>query len=189
MDEFVHIRVIIGMILGLGLTHLIKGSAGFIQHPGRKKIYGVHLFWVFYIFLLLIHFWWWEFNLKLLGQWYFLDYFFVICYALIFFMICALLYPDDLKGYEGYKDYFYSRKKWFFALLGLCFLADLIDTLIKGTDYFIWSNTEYYLRIASHVLLCLLAIAVNNKTFHKWLVVVFIIYEILFIFRFYNLEV
>lgn len=188
MDEFLHVRVIIGMILGLGLTHLIKGSAGFIQHPGRKKISVVHSLWVFYVFLLLIHFWWWEFNLKLLVQWYFLDYFFIICYALIFFLICALLYPEDLKGYEGYEDYFYSRKNWFFSLLALCFMADLVDTLIKGTDYFIWANMEYYLRIASHVLLCVIAIMINSKTFHKALVVLFIIYEISYIFRFYNLE-
>lgn len=188
MDEFVHIRIIIGMILGLGLTHLIKGSVGFIQHPGRKKIYKVHLLWVFYIFLLLIHFWWWEFNLKLIVQWYFLDYFFIICYALIFYMICAILYPDDLQGYDGYEDYFFSRKKWFFSLLAICFIADLVDTAIKGFDYFIWANTEYYIRIASHVILCLLGVLINNRSFHKILVVLFILYEITFIFRFFNLE-
>ncbi len=102
MEVFEHIKVVIGIILGLGLTHLIMGSVRFIQHPGRKKLYSVHLLWVFYIFLLLIHFWWWEFNLKSLVQWHFRDYFFVICYTLIFFMICALLYPEDLRDYDGY---------------------------------------------------------------------------------------
>lgn len=188
MDEFAHIRIIVGMILGLGLTHLIKGSVGFIQHPGRKKIYGVHLLWVFYIFLLLIHFWWWEFNLKLLAEWFFLDYFFIIVYALIFYMICAILYPDDLQGYKGYEDYFYSRKNWFFGLLLISFLADIIDTSIKGGDYFIWANTEYYVRIVSHIILCLLAMKTSNRVFHKALVLVLIVYEISFIIRFYNLE-
>ena len=124
MDEFAHIRIIVGMILGLGLTHLIKGSVGFIQHPGRKKIYGVHLLWVFYIFLLLIHFWWWEFNLKLLAEWFFLDYFFIIVYALIFYMICAILYPDDLQGYKGYEDYFYSGN--------ICFIEwpELVEVIL-----------------------------------------------------------
>lgn len=188
MEVFEHIKVVIGIILGLGLTHLIMGSVRFIQHPGRKKLYSVHLLWVFYIFLLLIHFWWWEFNLKSLVQWHFRDYFFVICYTLIFFMICALLYPEDLRDYDGYEDYFYSRKKWFFGLLAICFLADLVDTLIKGTDYYIWATTEYYIRIASHVALCLVAMTTNNRIFHKCLVVAFIIYEISYIHRYYNLE-
>ena len=177
MEEFLHVRVIIGLILGLGLTHLIKGSVGFIQFPGRKKIYGIHLLWVFYMFLLLIHFWWWEFNLKMLAQWYFLDYFFIICYSLIFYMICAILYPDDLQGYDGYEDYFYSRKNWFFGLLILCFLADIIDTAIKGATYFNLLNTEYYIRTACHVILCLMAIKTKNRIFHTALPIIFILYN------------
>lgn len=176
------------MILGLGLTHLIKGSVSFIQHPGRKKVSGLHLLWVIYVFLFLIHFWWWEFNLKLLVQWYFLDYFFIICYSLLFFMICAILYPDDIKDYNGYEDYFFSCKKWFFGLLALCFLLDVIDTIIKGSDYFIRMNSEYYISIAIHVLLCLYAIFTNNKFYHYALVVIFIIYQLAFILRYYNLE-
>lgn len=189
MDQFMHVRIIIGMVLGLGLTHLIRGSMGFVQNPGRQKIYVVHLLWVFYVFLLLIHFWWWEFNLKMLPQWYFYDYFYIICYALLFYMICAILYPDSLEDYEGYEDYFHSRKKWFFGLLAICFLVDLIDTAIKGSDYFIWVNTEYYIRVASHVLLCFLAIKINNRTFHKVLAILFIIYEISYILRYYNVDI
>lgn len=189
MDQFIHIRAIISIILGLGLTHLIRGSVGFIQHPERKKMYIVHLLWVFYIFLLLIHFWWWEFNLKMVLQWHFEDYFFIICYILTFYVLCALLYPEDLRDYEGYRDYFYSRKTWFFGVLSVCFLADLVDTALKGADYFMFVNKEYYIRIISHVLLCLLAITTSNRTFHKVLVLGFILYEISYIFRFYNVEI
>ena len=189
MDQFVHIRAIISIILGLGLTHLIRGSVGFIQHPGRKKVYVVHLLWVVYTFLLLIHFWWWEFNLKSVGEWYFEDYIFIICYILIFYVLCAILYPDDLKDYNGYEDYFYSRKAWFFSFLAICYVADLVDTAIKGIDYFMFVNTEYYVRIIIHVLLCLLAIKFDNKIFHKVLVLLFIIYEVSYILRFYNVEI
>lgn len=188
MEEFAHIKSIIGIILGLSLTHLIKGSVNFIQHPGRKKIYFVHSLWVFYVFLMIIHFWWWEFNLKLIHEWYFGDYFFIICYILIFYLLCALLYPDDLLDYKGYEDYFYSRKNWFFAVLAVSFLADIVDTLIKGGDYFLFHQNEYYIRIISHILLCLLAIKINNKKFHTLLAVLFIVYEISYILRLFNSE-
>ncbi|TDW50351.1 hypothetical protein EV144_102790 [Flavobacterium sp. 270] len=188
MEEFTHIKSIIGIILGLGLTHLIKGSVVFIQHPGRKKPYYVHALWVFYVFMLIIHFWWWEFNLKLITEWYFADYFFIICYILIFYLLCALLYPDDLNDYTGYEDYFYSRKKWFFAILAISFAADLIDTAIKGGNYFLYNQGEYYVRIISHIILCFAAIKVHNKTFHTVLVLLFIVYELSYILRLFNVE-
>ena len=188
MEEFLHVKSIIAIILGLSLTHLIKGSVFFIQHPGRKKFYFLHFLWVFYVFLLIIHFWWWEFNLRLITNWYFADYFFVICYILIFYLLCAILYPDDLKEYDGYKDYFFSRKNWFFGILALCFGADLIDTFIKGDTYYLKILDEYYFRNVSHILLCIAAIFIKNKTFHILLVVGFLLYEISFILRFFNLE-
>ena len=188
MEELTHIKSIIGIILGLSLTHLIKGSVIFIQHPGRKKVYFVHSLWVFYVFLLIIHFWWWEFNLNLITEWYFIDYFFIICYILIYYLLCAVLYPDDLVDYTGYEDYFYSRKNWFFAILALSFIADMIDTAIKGGNYFLYNQTEYYVRIATHVVLCLVAIKYHNKVFHTILAILFIVYELSYILRLFNVE-
>ena len=188
MEELIHIKSIIAIIFGLSLTHLIKGSVSFIQHPGRKKFSILHFLWVFYIFILIIHFWWWEFNLKLIVQWNFGDYIFVIIYILLYYLLCAILYPDDLKGYDGYEDYFFSRKKWFFSVLAVCFLADIIDTTLKGSDYFLASVPEYYPRIIVHAALCLLAVFIKNKWFQYLLVIAFILYEISFIFRFFNIE-
>lgn len=188
MEEFMHIKSVIGIILGLSLTHLIKGSVFFIQHPGRKKTFITHLLWVFYVFIFIIHFWWWEFNLKLVAQWYFADYLFLICYILLFYLLCAILYPDDLNDYAGYEDYFFSRKNWFFGILAICFLADIIDTSLKGHGYFEKLGMEYYIRTFSHFALCILAIFTKSRRIHLFLVIGFILYEISFILRFYNLE-
>ena len=188
MEEFTHIKSIIAIILGLSLTHLIKGSVNFIQHPGRKKFYFVHFLWVFYVFLLIIHFWWWEFNLKLITQWNFADYTFIISYILLYYFLCAILYPDDLKDYKGYEDYFYSRKNWFFFVLALCFSADIVDTALKGSSYFLLHDTEYYVRNISHIALCLAATQIKNKKFHTVLVISFIVFEIIFISQFFRVE-
>lgn len=188
MEQFAHIKSVIAIILGLSLANLIQGTVFFIQHPGRKKIYTVHLLWVIYVFLLTIHFWWWEFNLKLITTWYFLDYFFIIIYILLYYIMSAILYPADLKDYSGYKDYFYSRKNWFFGVLGIVFLADLVDTFIKGETYLVNVQTEYYYRCGIHVLLCIAAMFTKNVKFHTALVILFLIYELSFILRFFNLE-
>ncbi len=186
MEEFVHFKSIFGIILGLSLTILIKGSVLIIQHPGRKKFYIVHFLWTIYIFLLIIHFWWWEINLRLISKWNFSEYIFLIFYILLFYMLCSILYPEDLNDYMGYEDYFYSRKKWFFSILAVSFLADLIDTALKGDKYLLSTQLLYYVRIIILFGLSLLAIKIKNKIYHSSLVVLFILFEILYIACFYN---
>jgi len=183
MDIFSHIKAILGMVLGLSIALLLKGSAKQIQHPGRDKPYWVHSLWAFYIFLLLIHFWWWEFYLHDIQHWLFMQYFFVILYIMVFYSICALLYPDDLKEYSDYKDYFYSRRNWLYSILAFSFVMDFVDTLIKGQVYTHRYNIEYPIRNASHIVLCLIAIKIKNRAYHSALIIVFIVYECSYILR------
>jgi hypothetical protein len=183
MDFFSHIKSVIGIILGLSITHLLKGAAKQIQHPGRNKPYWVHNLWAFYMFLLLLHFWWWEFNLHDIKHWLFLEYFFVIFYIVIYYSVCALLYPEDLNDYKDYNDYFYSRRKWIFGILGASYLLDMVDTFIKGHAYYSHYTLEYPIRNISHFVLCMVAMKVNNKIFHAMLVILFIVYEFSYILR------
>ncbi len=45
-DVFPHIRIVMGMVIGLGVTRLLSGLARIVQHPGQYKLYPVHLAWV-----------------------------------------------------------------------------------------------------------------------------------------------
>jgi hypothetical protein len=36
-DVYLHIRVIIGVVLGLGLTRILSGVARIVQHPGSAS--------------------------------------------------------------------------------------------------------------------------------------------------------
>src|SRR5476651_310476 len=102
------------------------------------------------MFLLLLYFWWWEFNLHDIKHWLFLEYFFVIFYIVIYYSVCALLYPEDLNDYKDYNDYFYSRRKWIFGILGASYLVDMVDTFIKGQAYYSHYTLEYPIRNISH---------------------------------------
>ena len=109
MDVYLHVRVLLSMILGLGVGHLLRGVSRIVQHPRKYKIYWVHLVWTLFLFLYLIHFWWWEFYLQKVGQWTFPLYFFIAIYATLLFLLCSLFYPDEMGEYDGYRGYFYSR--------------------------------------------------------------------------------
>lgn len=163
---FIYIRTIIGMVLGLSLARLLTGLARFVQHPHREKIYWTHIGWVGFLFLTVISFWWWESELIRVTEWTFLSYAFLIFYASLFFFLCTLLFPDDLQDYGGYRDYFLSRRHWFFGLLALVFAIDFLDTAIKGPDYFTRMGLEYPLRNLLLIALCLLAARTRSQRLH-----------------------
>jgi len=56
-DQFIHIRIIIGIATGLSVTRLLTGLARFVQHPARERIYLVHLGWALFLLLAIVHFW------------------------------------------------------------------------------------------------------------------------------------
>ena len=134
-DIYLHVRVMIGIIVGLSVARLLTGMSRFIQHPKREHVYLVHLGWAIAILLSVVHFWWWEFRLQEIADWYFEEYACVLFYAILFFLLSTILFPDKLDEYKGFKDYFISRKRWFFGILALTFMVDVWDTLLKGNEY------------------------------------------------------
>ncbi|HJR72807.1 MAG TPA: hypothetical protein VJ806_04130 [Luteimonas sp.] len=180
---FTHVRILLGMVVGLGLTHLIRHFARIIDRPVRERAYWVHLVWAVSMFLYLLHFWWWEFRLAGSVHWTFMLYLYVAMYALLLYLLCAIIFPDSLEGYSGYEDYFYSRRKWFFGLLALAYVADLGDTYIKGREYFASFGPELELRSLGYVAMCLVAIATDSRRFHAFFAVASLLYQLSWIVR------
>ncbi len=185
MDIVLHVRVLLGMIVGLGVAHLLRGVARIVQHPQKYEIYWVHLTWAFFMFLYLIHFWWWEFWLNRVTHWTFPVYFFVAVYATLVYLLCTLIFPDEIVEYNGFRDYFYSRKNWFFSLMALLFIADIADTFIKGSSYRAPFGVAFYVREAGYIVLALIAIKVKSPQFHAVFAVCAVVFEVIFIFKFY----
>lgn len=125
---FVHVRIVIGIIVGLGVTHLLRNAAHFIEHPGRERTWWVHLAWALATFLYIVGFWWWEFALTTIPHWSFPIYLFLILYAVLLYLQCALLFPEDIADYSGYQDYFMSRRRWFFGTVAALYAVDIVDS-------------------------------------------------------------
>jgi hypothetical protein len=180
-EIFTHVRVIIGIILGLSVSRLLTGVARIIQHPQRKNIYAVHLGWVLFAFLTVVHFWWFEFYLHQLVQWKFETYLLVIFFASLHFLACSLLFPDSMEGYDGYADYFMSRRSWFFGILISIFLVDFIDTAMKGMEHFSSLGLEYPLRNLFLIVLSALGIYVRQQRAQLMLLILALVTQIAFI--------
>ena len=185
-EIFPHVRIVMGMVIGLGVTRLLSGLARIVQHPRQYPLDPVHLAWVASLLLTLVHFWWWEFGLFGIRHWTFEIYFFIVLYAVTLFLLCALLFPDSMEGYAGYEDYFYARRGWFFGLLAATYLFDVIDTLIKGEAHFARFGVEYLIRTPVFVLLCLIAIRTTDRRFHRAFIAFTLIYQISWILRLFS---
>ena len=185
MDLYLHVKVLFGMIVGLSVAHLLKGVASIVQHPKRFRVYWVHLVWVLFLFLYLIHFWWWEFSLQKVSQWTFPLYFFIAIYATLLYLLCTLFFPDVMDDYNSYREYFYSRQQWIFTFMAMLFVADIVDTFIKGSEYRARLGLTYDIRTAVYILLSLMAIKIKSPRFHAAFAIFAVVAEALNILKLY----
>ncbi|MFB9952666.1 hypothetical protein ACFFP0_27790 [Rhizobium puerariae] len=186
-ETFAHIRIVMGMVISLGLARLLNGLAGIVQHPQSVRIYAVHLGWVAFMFLFLVHFWWWEHRLHAMPVIEFAAFLFLIVFCAQFFFLCALLFPTSMQDYNGYEHYFLSRRSWFFGFLAGLLVTDIADTMLKGWDYFLSLGREYPIRTAIYILLSLIAMATANRRYHAAFVIFALLYQIYWIFRVYDI--
>lgn len=186
MEMFEYVAVLTSIVIGLGIAHLLQGVSRVIQHPGRELLYWVHLTWVAGMFFQAIFWWWWEFRLGEVEVWTFQLYLFVLVYAVVIYLCCALLFPADLDGYSGYRDYFYSRRAWFFGLLATAYVIDLADSWFKGPDHFFSLGTEYYTTTVLQAALLGGAAITRHERYHQVLAVLTLAYQISWALRLFE---
>lgn len=178
MDLFEYISVLTSIIIGLGIAQLLRGVARLVQHPGRHRNWWVHLLWVGYMFFQMTFWWWWEFNLNTLDLWHFEDYMFVLIYAVMLYLCCALLFPEDLSDYDGWESYLMSRRGWFFGLLASTNVIDVYDTWLKGAEHFERAGTEYLILTVTTFSGFVAAAITTNRTYHKIFVLAGFAYQV-----------
>ncbi|HQZ13455.1 MAG TPA: hypothetical protein PK286_11290 [Devosia sp.] len=188
-DLFQHVRIVMGMVIGLGITRILTGVAGMIQHATRPQLSIVHMLWAGSMLLELISFWWWEFELATLPDWTFATFLFLIVYCITLYLIAALLFPDRLDGYDGYWDFFLKRRHWFFSLFALTFGLDVIDTLIKGAPYFDNLGIWYLVQVPIGVTLAVIGIWTKNWTFHLVLVLLNLAYQAAWVGKLFTVHI
>lgn len=158
MGAFDYVMMLSAIVIGLAMTHLMQGVARIIESPRATHVWWVHLLWVTHMGLLSVFWWWFEFRLRTTAIWTFQLYAFVLGYAFLIYLICALLFPSDLGAHRDFKEYFLSRRRWFFGMLIAVLVVDVLDTLAKGIAHFESLGIEYLVAQAGLVLLCVIGL-------------------------------
>lgn len=185
-EIFTHVRMLLSVVSSLSIARLLSGLAVFVQHPGRQKPDPVHLLWAASMLLTLVHFWWWEMSLAYRTSWRFEIYAFLLFYATLNYLLCAVLFPLDLNEYSGWREYFESRRAWFFGLLALSFAVDVVDTWLKGLGYLMSLSLEYPVRLGAYLVLFAVAAAVRHRGFQLAFAIGSLLYQVSWILRLYD---
>ncbi len=185
---FIYVRTIISIIVGLSLGRLLTGLARFVQHPNLYRIFLPHFIWSIFMLIYVAHFWWWEFHLITI-EWTFGVYCFIILYASSLFFLCTILFPDAMHEYAGFADYFISRRRWFFGILAIVFVFDIIDVIVKGTDYLHSLGVAYWIRTAAFIAGSLLSTVVRDARFQTGYAIIALVSELAWAVGYYNMLV
>lgn len=175
MEFFNYVMVLASVIVGLAVAHLLQGVAKMIQQRESEKLYWVHLLWIFLMFHNALFWWWWEFALSRMTVWTFEIYLFVLYYAVLLYVICAVLVPSSLGQFADYRAYYYSRRRWLFALLLAFSLLDLLDSALKGWDHLRALGWPYFGSVVVRSALMVVALKSRSEKVHAAIVILFIL--------------
>lgn len=179
MEVFNYVMVLVSVITGLAVTQLLGGIAQLIQEPGRVRIYWVQLVWAAANFLWVVAWWWFEFSLSR-QHWTFQLYLFVIGYAVITYLRCAITFPPATAGHEDMRAYYYSRRGFAYGLVILQIAVDFADTLLKGWAHLIALGPMYWIGMPALALAAAIAIRTRNHIYHGACALGFLAYGVVF---------
>ncbi len=183
---YFHVRVLIGVVLALALSRILTGIPRFVEQARDRPGSAIHLLWTGTVFLMAIHFWWFEYSLITVQTWRFELFLFILFYASLFLMMASILVPDSIGMHRNYLEYFMARRRWFFALLAATVPADLLDTLLKGTAHFQSLGFEYPLRLVCLVVLCAIAAWTKSRRFHVLFAALYLAYYLSWVIRLFD---
>jgi hypothetical protein len=132
---FDYFGILISVILGLGLTHALRGVARMIQMRHSVKAYWIHVVWTINVVCFVLGIWWGMSWWRNLHEWTTEWFYFLAAYAVIIFMWASMLFPPEISEGMDFEQYFYSNRLWFFGLQTAVCLMDIPETVQKSAAH------------------------------------------------------
>ena len=171
MSSFEFIIVLVSVIFGLAVAHLLSGVARAIHNRHQSPISWLHLTWTGAVFALLALEWWTLFAMSDQPRWSYWVFLAVLSYAVLLYMLAALLYPPDPEGAPDLLRTFENNRTWFLGTLTLTLIASMGFTALQGNFWNPW-----YLPLASLHLAALsgVGVLVANERYQRFLAIYYL---------------
>lgn len=174
MGVFEYLGVLISVIMGLGITHLATGASKLIQNRKTARLYIPHALWTLNVLVYILLVWWGMFWWSNHTDWHAYEYLFITAYAIVLFLLAALLYPWDLRRNIDVRVYFFENKRWFFGTLFAAWLIDLPETVLKSESGLRGLPEEYHLFLGLHLAMAATGYFARNRVVHLLLPVLWL---------------
>src|ERR1022692_306349 len=172
---FDYFGVLISVILGLALTHLLRGLGRIIQMRHETRSYWVHIVWTINVVIFVLAIWWGMYWWKGLMDWTVEWFFFIAVNAVTLFMWAYVLFPAEFAPGVDFEAFFYANRRWFFGLQTVVVLMDLPETLQKAAMHLRPVPPQYLYVIAGLVLISVVALITERRRVHAVLCIAWLL--------------
>jgi hypothetical protein len=160
MNRFDFLVSFISIVYGLALTTFLSRSVNLVINRKFIKWYLPQALWCFNWYSYMLLDWWGIFSWsdKVVAYWIYL---FFYLKASLMVGISYLIVPG--KQTTDLEDYFNSIRGFFFTLLTVFILSDLVDSALHGMNNLKSLPTLYFVKVGFAALLALLSVFIKNK--------------------------
>ncbi len=162
MSLFEFLMVLVSLIVGLGLTEVLKGSARMIRSRDSLNIYWVHIVLILTIFIALLQQWWEIWGLRDTPEWTFPGLLMMMGGPVGLYLIAHLLFPKPLKNSDLTAYYYGPMRPVWLILVFTVVIASAFRPLIMGTNLFALDNATSF---GGVIVAAVLALS-TNKSLH-----------------------
>lgn len=164
-----HVVVVTSIVVGLSVTHLLRGVAQLYRNRGRVRTYWLHSAWTALIVVFSFLLWWTFWNYRGVDDWNFFRFVTYLSPAVVFYFLVAVTIPDVSEAVSDMRKYYFSNRTGFFGALALYgAVAAITAIVVRGLPLLDPSNL---FRLAM-VVLVLIAMRSGSERVHAAILVV-----------------
>ncbi len=165
MSEFEFLSILVSIIIGLGMTHILRGSISLIL---TSRSFDTRLVYSTFMILILVLNWWVIFGWRDHPNWSFSDFLVLVTWAVSHYIAAITLFP--LRDSAPASD---IPIRWFLLAFAAVAILDIFQTAVRGDLFEPW----YYMPFVLHyAILSLIGFRIDSNRFHQvvswWFLVV-----------------
>lgn len=162
MEIFSYLSVLVSIIIGLGMSHLLKAVVRLIHNRARVKIYSPTLLWAANLFLLFTLLWWADYQLNRHTQWTFSAFFCTLSLPTVLYVVSGLVMPwGDSSDIYDMREAYFTNRMWLLSLFALAVALSFLQTYLL--DGFIRWNFDAWLKMGLIAVTLVPLFAKNEK--------------------------
>ena len=106
--------------------------------------------------------------------------FWLLVSSINLYLASALLFPNEQEGepITSWREQYFDHRRGFFLLIAGNFVIDLIDSSLKGWEYFRSLGPLYFTSMAMFMTLGLIAAFTRSVRYHSVFAVFYFVYNV-----------